>query len=133
MTYTIKQVSQKLDLTAYTLRYYEREGLLPFVGRDNNGNRVFNDHDIEWLMLILCLRDTGMSVAEIKSYVSLCLEGDSTIEIRKQIMLRHKRDVEQRIALMNGYLAKINKKLDYYENFVVGQDIDCCNPKSKAR
>ena len=66
MGFTIKQVAEKLDLTAYTLRYYEKEGLLPFVERDSNGNRIFNDHDIEWIMLICCLRATGMSVGEIK-------------------------------------------------------------------
>ncbi|MEG6584247.1 MerR family transcriptional regulator [Dendrosporobacter sp. 1207_IL3150] len=81
MTYTIKQVSQKLDLTAYTLRYYEREGLLPFVGRDNNGNRIFNDHDIEWLILIRCLRDTGMSVV-LKSKATLVSAWKAIVQLR---------------------------------------------------
>ncbi len=133
MHYTIKQVAEKLELTAYTLRYYEREGLLPFVERDPHGNRVFRDADIEWVLLIRCLRDTGMSVAEIKRYVLLCQEGDETIEVRRQIMLDHKREVEQKILQMKLYLDKINKKLHYYDHFVVGQDIDCCNPKYKTR
>lgn len=129
MGYTIKQVAQKLALTAYTLRYYEKEGLLPFVERDENGNRQFNDNDIEWVMLIRCLRDTGMSISEIKCYVDLCIDGDNTIETRKQLMLQHKRVVEQKIKQMTEFLAKIEKKINYYDNFVVGKDIDCCNPQ----
>lgn len=133
MEYTIKQVAEKLGLTAYTLRYYEKEGLLPFVDRDKHGNRLFKDNDIEWVMLIRCLRDTGMPIGEIKSYVGLCMEGDKTIEVRKQLILKHKQFVEQQIQQMTDYLTRINKKLTYYENFVIGKDIDCCNPKLKSR
>ncbi|VBB07389.1 merr bacterial regulatory protein hth signature [Lucifera butyrica] len=131
MGYTIKQVAETLDLTAYTLRYYEKEGLLPFIERDKNGNRIFNDNDVEWVSLIRCLRDTGMSVSEIKRYVELCLEGDKTVEVRRLILLQHKKEVEQKIEQMNGYLVRINKKLSYYDNFVIGQ-VDCCNPKVKG-
>ena len=102
MGYTIKQVAEKLDLTAYTLRYYEKEGLLPFVDRNEHGNRVFGDNDVEWVMLICCLRDTGMSIAEIRRYVELCMEGDDTVECRRQIMLDHKRVVEQKIEQMKN-------------------------------
>jgi DNA-binding transcriptional MerR regulator len=132
MGYTIKQIAEKLDLSVYTLRYYDKEGLLPFVERDKNGNRIFNEQDIEWAMLIRCLRDTGMPISEIKRYVTLCLEGEKTMEIRKQLILQHKRVVEQKIAQMNDYLAKINKKLGYYDKFVIGQDIDCCNPINRS-
>lgn len=132
MGYTIKQVAERLDLTAYTLRYYEKEGLLPFVERDERGNRIFNDNNIEWVMLICCLRDTGMSVGEIKRYVALCMEGDKTIGVRRQIILQHKLEVEQKIERMKHYLAKINKKLAYYDELVQGKGIDCCNPIIKG-
>lgn len=133
MGYTIKQVGEILDLSAYTLRYYEKEGLMPVVGRDDNGNRIFNDYDIEWVVLIRCLRDTGMSVREIKRYVGLCQEGDSTIEVRRQMIAQHKRTVEQKIEQMKNYLVKLNKKLGYYDDYVAGKGTDCCNPKSKWR
>lgn len=133
MGYTIKQVAEKLDLTAYTLRYYEKEGLLPFVDRNEHGNRVFGDNDVEWVMLICCLRDTGMSIAEIRRYVELCMEGDDTVECRRQIMLDHKRVVEQKIEQMKKYLAKINKKLRVYDELVAGERTDACNPKYKAK
>ncbi len=133
MGYTIRQVAEKLDLTAYTLRYYEKEGLLPFVERNEHGNRVFEDSDVEWVMLICCLRETGMSIAEIRRYVELCMKGDDTIECRRQIMLEHKQVVEQKIEQMKKYLAKINKKLQYYDDLVIGKGIDACNPNYKAK
>ncbi len=132
MGYMIKEVAAKLNLTAYTLRYYEKAGLLPFVKRDDNGNRVFEDNDLEWVMLICCLRDTGMSVGTIKCYVDLCLEGDSTMETRRQMIVRHKLAVEQRIEQMNGCLARINKKLGCYEKSAEGDGSDVCNPARKS-
>ncbi|MDF2569750.1 MAG: putative HTH-type transcriptional regulator [Sporomusa sp.] len=130
MGYTIKQVAERLDLSAYTLRYYEKEGLLPVIARDENGNRTFNDNDIEWIVLIRCLRDTGMSVGEIKRYVALCMQGDSTTEVRRQIITRHKQTVEQKIEQMKEYLVKINKKLGHYDDCIAGKKSDCCNPRS---
>jgi MerR family transcriptional regulator, aldehyde-responsive regulator len=133
MGYTIKQVTEKCELTAYTLRYYEKEGLLPFIGRDDHGHRMFSDQDVEWITLICCLRDTGMSIGEIKRYVELCLEGDKTIEVRRQIILQHKHAVEQKIDQMNNYLARIVKKLGYYDEVMTGNRIDACNPVIKGR
>lgn len=129
MGYTIAQVAEKVDLTAYTLRYYEKEGLLPFVERDEHGNRLFKENDIEWIMLICCLRDTGMSVAEIKRYVDLCMEGDGTIEVRRKIILEHKKVLEQKIEQLKEYLVKIDKKLEYYD-LAINKGVDTCNPNS---
>lgn len=128
MGYTIREVAERFDLTAYTLRYYEKEGLLPFVKRDQRGNRVFEENDVEWITLICCLRDTGMSVTEIRRYVDLCMEGEDKIEARRQIILEHKQAVEKKIAQMKKYLTKINKKLQYYDDLVKHKGIDCCNP-----
>lgn len=130
MGYTIAQVAEKVDLTAYTLRYYEKEGLLPFVERDEHGNRMFKENDIEWIMLIYCLRDTGMSIAEIKHYVDLCVEGNGTIETRRKIIFEHKKLVEQKTEQMKDYLTKINKKLECYD-LAISKGVDVCNPNSK--
>lgn len=81
-------------------------------------------------MLICCLRDTGMSVAEIKHYVDLCVEGDGTIETRRKIIFEHKKLVEQKIEQMKDYLTKINKKLECYD-LAISKEIDVCNPDSK--
>lgn len=130
MEYTIKQVAQKVELTEYTLRYYEKEGLLPSIERDAHGIRLFKDNDIEWIRLICCLRDTGMSISKIKDYVDLCIEGDNTIELRRQIILNQKTVTEQKIEEMNQHLKMINKKLEYYNEFVAGKHRDSCNPNS---
>ena len=127
MAYTIKEVSDKVNLSAYTLRYYEKEGLLPYVRRNQHGNRLFGDEDIEWIGLICCLRDTGMPVAEIKRYVDLCMQGDETVQVRRQIILNQKTFIEKQIEEMQVHLKKINKKLEYYDH-LVAQGGDGCNP-----
>ncbi len=127
MAYTIKEVSNKVNLSAYTLRYYEKEGLLPYVQRNKHGNRLFGDEDIEWIGLICCLRDTGMPVAEIKRYVDLCMKGDETVQTRRQIILNQKAFIEKQIEEMQVHLQKINKKLAYYDQLVACTG-DGCNP-----
>lgn len=133
MEYTIKQVAERVDLTEYTLRYYEKEGLLPSIERDEHGIRQFKENDIEWIRLICCLRDTGMSISKIKDYVDLSIEGDSTIELRRQIILNQKMVTEQKIEEMNKNLVMINKKLKHYNEFVAGKCNDSCNPNNPVK
>lgn len=133
MEYTIKQVAERVDLTEYTLRYYEKEGLLPSIERDEHGIRQFKENDIEWIRLICCLRDTGMSISKIKDYVDLSIEGDSTIELRRQIILNQKMVTEQKIEEMNKNLDMINKKLKHYNEFVAGKHRDPCNQSNTIK
>lgn len=128
MGYTIKQVAEQFALSAHTLRYYEKEGLLPLVTRDENGNRLFCEADLEWLVLIRCLRDTGMSVGEIKAYVALCQQGDTTIFQRREIIAQHKRDVEEKINRMQEYLTRIDRKLQGYDAFIADESSCVCQP-----
>lgn len=69
MRYSIGQVAKKLGLTAHTLRYYDKEGLLPFVRKGSSGARVFEDEDVDWLIIIECLKGTGMQLKDIKKYL----------------------------------------------------------------
>ncbi|MHB8061910.1 MAG: MerR family transcriptional regulator [Ruminiclostridium sp.] len=69
MNYSIKQISEKTNLKEYVLRYYEKEGLLPFVKQSDNGIRRYSEEDLEWLGLICCLKNTGMSIKQIKGFV----------------------------------------------------------------
>lgn len=114
MTYTIKEVSKKYDLSVHTLRYYEKEGLLPFIDRNEQGNRVFKDKDFEWLNLICCLRNTHMPLSKIKEYVDLCAEGPETICKREDILLKHKIYIENEIKNFNSYLSIVDNKIDHY-------------------
>ena len=116
MGYSIAEVAEKTNLTAHTLRYYEKEGLLPFVDRSDSGNRDFKAKDLEWLELICCLKNTGMPIKKIKEYIGLCLKGDDTIDVRRQIFTNHRQDVIEQIAELQKNLDKINCKINYYDS-----------------
>ena len=127
MDYTIRQAAEKLEVTTHTLRYYEREGLLPSIERDKHGNRKFGEPDMERALLIRCLRDTEMSVGEIKRYVDLCAAGETTVKTRRQMLLDHKQAVEQRIRQMHHCLERLDRKLEYYDHFATGGAGPCCS------
>jgi len=114
MNYSIKEVSKKFNVSTYTLRYYERECLLPSVNRTDTGNRLYNDTDLEWIQLICCMRATGMSIAYIKNYVDLCIKGNDTIPERRQIIINQKDIIEQHIKEYRNLLKVVNKKLNRY-------------------
>ena len=114
MNYTITQVAEKMNLTAYTLRYYEKEGLLPFVERTESGIRRFTDSDLEWLSLICCLKGTGMSVKHIKEYIDLSMQGDETLQQRLQIFIKQRENVLMQIEELQKHLAKVNCKIKCY-------------------
>ena len=80
MLYTVGEMAKRLGVAASTLRYYDKEGLLPFVERSSGGIRMFKDVDFEWLQIIECLKKTGMQLADIKHFIELAMKGDETIE-----------------------------------------------------
>ena len=91
MTYTIKQVADKMGVSVPTLRYYDKEGLLPFIEKKENGTRIFKEADLRSLEIISCMKASGMPIKEIKRYMDMCLEGDSTLDDRLDIFLREKK------------------------------------------
>ena len=92
MTYTVGQMAKMLGLAGSTLRYYDKEGLLPFVERSSGGIRMFREKDYEWLQIIECLKKAGMSIKDIKKYIVLLQQGDSTIQERLELF-QHQRTV----------------------------------------
>lgn len=112
--YSIKQISQKTGLTASTLRYYEKEGLLQNVNRSMGGNRRYSEDDVEAMELICCLKSTGMPIRNIKEFVVLSGEGNETLKARCDILRAHKRSVEEQISQMQKHLDKVNHKIDYF-------------------
>lgn len=115
MVYTISQVAEKSGLTAHTLRYYDKEGLLPFIDRSSSGVRKFKDEDFEWLAIITCLKDTGMQVKDIKTFIDWCLQGDETVENRLNLFKAQKEKVEAQIKELKKHLKKIDYKIWYYQ------------------
>lgn len=114
MNYTITQAAEKMNLTAYTLRYYEKEGLLPFVERTKSGIRRFTDSDLDWLSLICCLKGTGMSVKNIKEYIDLSMQGEETLQQRLQIFIKQRENVLMQIEELQKHLTKVNCKIKMY-------------------
>lgn len=116
MSYSIKEVSERFHISPYTLRYYEKEELLPPIHRSDKGTRLYSDVDLEWLQLICCMRATGMSMSYIKKYVDLCRLGEDTIPERHQIIIKQKEIIENQIKKYKDLLKVVNKKLNYYSN-----------------
>lgn len=115
MSYSISEVAEKLNLTVYTLRYYDKEGLMPFVERSSNGTRLFKDSDIDALKVIECLKSTGMPIKEIKKFIDWCSDGDSTLQQRYDMFLERKAAVEALLEELNGTMELINHKCKYYK------------------
>lgn len=114
MEYSIKQVAEKTNLKAHVLRYYEKEGLLPSVGRSDSGIRRYSQDDLEWLGLICCLKNTGMSIKQIKAFVELSMQGEATLKERCDLLIAHKQQVEAEIAEMHKHLQKVACKIDHF-------------------
>ena len=115
MKYSISEVAKKLNLTVYTLRYYDKEGLLPFVERTTNGIRLFKESDIDALKVIECLKSTGMPIKEIKKFIDWCSDGDSSLQQRYDMFLERKAAVEAQLEELNRTMELINYKCNYYK------------------
>ena len=112
--YSIQEVSRKTGLTAHTLRYYEKEGLISGVERTQGGFRQYTDEDLERLGLICCLKNTGMSIQEIARFVQLTHEGDHTLEERVELLRVHRERVLEKMAEMQKHLDKVTWKLNFF-------------------
>ena len=115
MLYTVGEAAEIMGVAASTLRYYDKEGLLPFVERSGGGIRVFKEKDFEWLKTIECLKSTKMSIREIKQFIDWCIEGDSTIEKRLALIERQREKVEAEIKKAEDTLEMLDYKRWYYE------------------
>lgn len=114
MLYTVGEMAKKLGVAPSTLRYYDQEGLLPFVERSSGGIRVFKDSDYEWLQVIGCLKKTGMQLKDIKSFIEMAMQGDETIEPRLALITKQKAAVQAQIAELEETLRTLEFKEWYY-------------------
>ena len=112
---TIAEVSKKYEISADTLRYYERIGLIPSVRRKENGIRDYSDTDCGWVEFIKCMRGAGIQVEALIEYVSLFQQGDGTQEARKQILLEQREQLAARMEDMKQTLARLDKKIAHYD------------------
>ena len=125
MNYSAKEAAEKLGITKDTLLYYEKEGILPVITRDEANRRVYSESDIEWIYLIRCLRDTDMPICKIKQYVSLLKkEGTGSVQERKGILEEHKLFIKEKLEKYQRLLLLIDKKLDFYEEALNSEKSD---------
>ena len=115
MLYTVGEMAKKLGVAPSTLRYYDKEGLLPFVERSGSGIRVFGDSDYAWLQIIECLKKTGMQLKDIKLFIEMAMQGDATIEPRLALIIKQKEAIRAQIAELNETLRMLEFKEWYYK------------------
>ena len=118
MPYTIKQAAELTNLTPVTLRYYDKQGLLPFMERRESGYRMFSDGDIAMLRVIECLKKSGMSIKDIRQFSEWVLMGDDSLQERYKMFLERKKAVEAQMADLQKTLDFINHKCWYYETAI---------------
>jgi DNA-binding transcriptional MerR regulator len=114
-TFTPSQVAERSGFSIDTLRYYEREGLLPGIGRTAGGRRTYSQADLDWLGLVRCLRDTGMPIADLKRYTQLCAD-DSTMQERLDLLERHGDEVQASIDALLRQQEQLREKIQWYRS-----------------
>ncbi len=118
MSYTIKQAAELVGLTPATLRYYDKQGLLPFLERKESGYRLFSDGDVAMLRVIECLKKSGMSIKEIRQFTEWVQMGDDSLQERYGMFLERKKTVEAQMAELQKTLDFIEHKCWYYETAI---------------
>lgn len=112
--YSIHEVCERTGLSAHTLRYYEKEKLLPNVRRSPGGFRQYTEEDMEALGMICCLKNTGMSLQDISRFMTLAREGDQTLRERCELLKKHRDTVLKRMEEMQRYLDKVTWKVNFF-------------------
>ncbi len=119
---TIAEVSKQYNISADTLRYYERIGLIPPVSRNKNGIRDYTDEDCKWVDFIKCMRSAGLPIEVLIEYVTLFRQGNSTIEARKEILIEQRDILEEKINFMTATLERLNYKIDNYDTIILSAE-----------
>ena len=121
--YSMKEACTLTNLTYENLKFYCNEGLVPNVKRDRRNYRVFDEHDIKWIQSLNCLKSCGMSIAEMKQYLALCMEGEGTIPERKVILAEKKETLLQSMTELQKAVAYIDWKQRFYDDVLSGKTV----------
>lgn len=119
--YSMKEACSLTNMTYENLKFYCNEGLVPNVKRDRRNYRVFDEHDIKWIQSLNCLKSCGMSIAEMKQYLALCMVGEGTIPERKVILAEKKETLLQSITELQKAVAYIDWKQRFYDDVLSGK------------
>lgn len=119
--YTMMQVCREVGMTYQTLKFYCNEGLVPNVKRDKNNRRIFDEKDIKWINDLTCLKRCGMSIQEMKEYLDLCLQGASTIPLRKELLAKKQEALRLSIKELENSVSYIDWKQNFYDEVLSGK------------
>lgn len=114
----ISEVAEKFDMTPATIRYYEKQGLIPPITRNSVGVRDFQEEDISWVEFIKCMRDSGLSIDSLAKYSELYQQGDATLIERKKILIEEYQKLLEKQRLINGTVARLEAKLENYDQMI---------------
>lgn len=114
----ISEVAEKFDMTPATIRYYEKQGLIPPITRNSVGVRNFQEEDISWVEFIKCMRDSGLSIDSLAKYSELYQQGDATLIERKKILIEEYQKLLEKQRLINGTVARLEAKLENYDQMI---------------
>ncbi|WP_348518526.1 MerR family transcriptional regulator [Campylobacter sp. CCS1377] len=129
MAYTIKEVERQTKISSHTLRFWAKKGLFPFVDRDKNGVKYFSQKDIAWVEWVACLRQTGMSIEDIREYVYLFPKGIKTAPRRKKLLEKQYQKIQEDLQNLQIAKEKLEHKLEIYTR-MIETGIDELNPQS---
>lgn len=121
---TIQEVSEATGLSAHTLRYYERIGLIHPIEREDNTRRLYTEEDIGWIDFLLKLRATGMSIKEMQRYAELQRQGDETLPQRVEMLKSLRRNVEARMSELDEHLKLICYKIEIYGQIITEKELE---------
>lgn len=116
--YSAKEAAKITGLSTATLRYYEKEKLLPQVARNSQKYRQYTDEDIEWIKMIQCMRTANIPIHSIKEYVSLLIQGGNTLEQRFIMVQNHMEDIKKQMTNLQNAFDLTQKKLSFYEKLL---------------
>ncbi|PZF97556.1 MerR family transcriptional regulator [Micromonospora endophytica] len=119
-TFAVSEAADRVGLSTYTLRWYEQEGLVAPVGRDSAGRRRYTQHDVNWLLLLTRLRRTGMPIRDMRRYVELARQGESTLGARRALFEEHRERVLRQMAELTEDLEALDFKIDLYRQAELG-------------
>lgn len=118
---TIAEVSRKYEISADTLRYYERIGLIPPVPRSKSGIRDYDEASCQWIELMICMRKAGVQIEALVEYVELFQQGDATIDARKEILIEQRERLTAKMNEMQASLDRLNQKINGYEKVLAAE------------
>lgn len=128
---TIKEVSEKYDISSDTLRYYERIGMIPEVTRTASDIRDYQESDLSWVELVICMRKAGVSVESLIEYVKMCMQGDTTFSARLHLLQEEKEKLEEQRSQLETAMKRLDYKISRYQKAVdtgeLNWDKDTCN------